>query len=160
MALTTTYSRANIAGKTDFQTNTFIGDDQVSPDVLGLSNGGFVSAYNNTNGRFMLLDFYDAQFNHIGTFQQPYDVPPNTFAIGQPSLTQLTNGNVLGVWEDDVVASPGLRGHLFSPTGAPIGGELQLGDNGGNTAIEDPQVVALTDGGFALSYAFILLDLS
>src|SRR6266853_689309 len=150
MALTTTYSRANIAGKTDFQTNTFIGDDQVSPDVLGLSNGGFVSAYNNANGRFILLDFYDAQSNHIGTFQQPYDIPPNISAVGQPSLTQLANGNVLVVWEDAVVASPGLHGHLFSPTGAPIGSELTLTSAGSG----DPQVAALAGGGFVVSYTF------
>jgi hypothetical protein len=146
MALTTTYARANIGGKTDFQTNTFIGDAQISPDVLGLSNGGFVSAYNNANGHFILLDFYDAQSNHVGAFQQPYDVPPNTSAVGQPSLTQLTNGNVLVVWEDAVAASPGIRGHLFSPTGAPIGSELTLA-----SVLHDPQVTALSGGGFVIS---------
>jgi hypothetical protein len=42
MALNIAYSRLN--GPSEFKTNTWTLTDQFAPDVLGLSNGGFVSA--------------------------------------------------------------------------------------------------------------------
>src|SRR3954451_8103177 len=100
MALTVSYSRTDL--KADFQTNTYTPGNQLAPDVLGLANGGLVSAYNNGDlaDGSILLEFYDAGFNMIAGPSGPYEFPPGTKAIGQPSLTQLSNGNVLVVWED------------------------------------------------------------
>jgi hypothetical protein len=153
MALTVTYSRTNL--KSDFQTNTWTPSDQLAPDVLGLSNGGFVATYNNVNGggkNFPVLSFYDASFNAIGNFQgeHPYAGVDTTTAAGQPSLTQLANGNVFVVWDNNDPGDAGLRGHLYSPAGAPIGSELTLAFSG--TLFDDPQVVALRSGGFVISF--------
>jgi hypothetical protein len=154
MAVTVTYTRADVTGRSDFQTNAFINFDQLSPDVLGMSNGGFVSAYNNINinGGSIWLNFYDASFNGNGGLVAASGNDP-TEAVGQPSLTQLANGNVLVVWDDDNTTDPGLRGHLFSQTGTPIGSELSLASSGALS--EDPQVVALAGGGFVVSCTFL-----
>src|SRR5258706_11119558 len=153
MTLTVTYSRTDL--KSDFQTNTWTDLDQFAPDVLGLLNGGFVAAYNNLNGTpntFPVLSFYDASFNAIGHFrgEHPYAAATSTTAAGQPSLTQLANGNVFVVWDNNDPGDAGLRGHLYSPAGAPIGSELTLAFSG--TLFDDPQVVALRGGGFVISF--------
>ncbi len=147
MTLSTTYTRSAL--KSDFLTNGYLTGNQLAPDVLGLSNGGFVSAYNNAE-HAIVLDFYDASFSIIAGQQTPFSGA--TKAAGQPSLTQLTNGNVLVVWDDNAPESPGLRGHLFSPTGASIGSELTLGTS--DFGYADPQVAALAAGGFVISYTF------
>jgi hypothetical protein len=148
--MTVTYTRTDVAGKADFQTNTVTTGSQSFPDVLGLSNGGFVSAYNNPTQGGIVVDFYDANYNHL-VDHFPADVDTSTTVpVGQPSLTQLANGNVLVVWEESDSSSPGLRGHLYSPTGTPIGTELELGLP--DHQYKDPQVVALVGGGFALGW--------
>src|ERR671913_1118872 len=95
MALTVTYNRTHV--HSDFRTNHSNIGDQFAPDVLGLSDGGFVSAYNNP-GSGIELQFYNAGFNGmLGLL--PFD--GITLAAGQPSLTQLANGNVLVVWDEN-----------------------------------------------------------
>ena len=73
MALNIAYSRLN--GLSEFKTNTWTLTDQFAPDVLGLSNGGFVSAYNNFNvdGGGILLSFRDATFNPVGDYRFAFD---------------------------------------------------------------------------------------
>jgi hypothetical protein len=58
MALTISYDL--IYAPSEFRTNTQANGNQISPDVIGLTNGGFVSAYNNIAFNGITLDFYDA----------------------------------------------------------------------------------------------------
>ena len=66
-----------------------------------MSNGGYVIAYNNNdaNAPYVILNFCDADGNVIGNFKIPYDT--GTSAIGKPTITQLANGNVLVVWDEN-----------------------------------------------------------
>ena len=64
MTVTSTYSLASI---NQHVANTFTTDAQHSSDVLRLSDGGYVVAYN-TEGvgeGFVLLDFYGPDGQHI-----------------------------------------------------------------------------------------------
>ena len=60
MVATVTYQLETI--QTEFRANTYTSGNQLAPDVLGLSNGGYVVAYNNDplSYGFILLNFYDA----------------------------------------------------------------------------------------------------
>src|SRR6266545_1192308 len=101
MAATVTYSLGTI--QAEFQANSFETQNQLAPDVLGLANGGYVVAYNNaslSNGAIR-LDFYDSDHHLIGTFRDAFDNAATTDAVGAPSLAQLSNGNVVVVWDDD-----------------------------------------------------------
>src|SRR3954454_19015223 len=152
MGLSVTYNRGI---NSNSPTNSWSFKNQFLPDILGLSNGGFVAAYDNDSvnpgdGDFILLNFYDINASALGSYQVPYS--PGTSAFGQPSLAQLANGNVLTVWEDDFASDPGLRGRLYTPDGFVIGGELKL--NTAATGFDDPQVAALPGGGFAVSFEF------
>jgi hypothetical protein len=149
MALTVTYSKTNIFS--DFETNFHTTGSQWTPDVLGLTNGGFVSAYRNIDvDSFIALDFYDTASVHVGSTKIPH--AGTAGAIGQPSLTQLANGNVLVVWDNNASDNAGLRGRLFTPTGGTIGAELDLQTSG--KELTDPQVAALSDGGFLVTRTY------
>ncbi|WP_394887536.1 calcium-binding protein [Mesorhizobium sp. AaZ16] len=151
MAVTSTYS--HLATKTKFQANSFEPGDQLLPEVTGLSNGGFAVAYNNNNiaDGFVLVDFYDAAHNPVGTFKVPSDGA--TKALGQPQVVELDNGNVLVTWKDDAPGDAGVKGHLFTAAGEPIGGEIYVGINiaGEDT---DIQVAALEFGGFVVTQTY------
>ena len=111
MATTTTYSKQVLEAAT---LNTFTSGTQVLPDVLGLSNGNFVSAYN-TVGSFILVDFFDSTANAIGSFKIPYLC--GTVGTGQPSLTQLANGNVVVAWLDNQAGDEGIKATIYNQNG-------------------------------------------
>jgi hypothetical protein len=131
----------------EFRTNAQINGDQIAPDVIGLSNGGFVSGYNNSAFHGIALDFYDAADNGIG-LRFPYGTFTDLSA-GQPALTQLSNGNVLVVWDENLASDSGIKGRLFSPTGTTIGDVLPLVISVSD--LKDPQVAALVGGGFVVT---------
>jgi hypothetical protein len=135
--------------KDEFTVNGITANDEILPDVLGLSNGGFVVAYQQTGAQPRIaVDFYNAQFNDLlGT-----NLIGSVTAAGQPSLTQLTNDNVLVVWEEDQPGDAGLRGQIYSPTGSAVGGLLTLNTSTTDPSFwSDPQVIALPGGGFAFA---------
>src|SRR5688572_21372250 len=122
MAVTVKFGLNTVKG--EFTANTHTLSDQLAPDALGLSDGGFAVAYNNgsvTNG-LILLDFYDSELNHVGGVGIPFDSTATTDAIGEPSLTELANGNVLVVWDEnnDGAGEAGIKGALFEQDGTPI----------------------------------------
>ena len=149
MTVTTTFNTTTTTSQ--FGVNTFTSGTQIMPDVVGLDNGGFAVAYNTASGNFILLDFYDANSNAVGSFRIPYD-DANTEPPGKPSLTKLTNGNVLVVWDDNNPAETGMLGRIFDQNGNAVGGELSL--SGSSISFEDPVTSALAGGGFAISFTF------
>ena len=149
MSLTSTY--ANNPVKAQFDANSFGLVDQLSPTVLALSNGGFVVAYNNhdTSDGYIMVDFYDSGFNRIGSYQDKIPSNGDTTAIGQPTLTETSDGNVMVVWDENQPGEAGINGRIFDATGAIISPEFSLAVG---ASFEDPQVAALDGGHIAYSY--------
>jgi hypothetical protein len=145
MTITTTYQTASY-GVPETTINSIAIGSQHSPDVLALDNGGFVAAYR-TEGGTLALDFFNDGGGHIA---QRLPHAGATLPYGVPSLTQLSNGNVLIVWAESDPGSPGLKGRLFTPAGVALGAELTLVANDDAAA---PKIAALRNGGFALTYA-------
>ncbi len=148
MVVTSTYSKTTTG---QLIANTWTTGDQLLPDVTGLTDGGYVVTYNNydaTDG-FVMLNFFDADNDVVGNYIIPYD--GDTSAFGQPSITQLASGKVLVVWDENDATSPGLKGALFAADGTTIGSEFALA--GSDTTYETPDVTALVDGGYVVSYS-------
>jgi Ca2+-binding RTX toxin-like protein len=153
VAVQTIYSTVTL--EPEFQLNTYEVNDQRFPSVLGLSNGGFVVAYNNADNEVfegvtdgvIRLDFYDSARNVIGTARIPYE--PGIDAVGAPSLTQLANGRVVVIWSDDNAAAPGpgVRGAVFTASGTQIGDEFDVSQIGVG-GYTHQSVTALESGGF------------
>src|SRR3954447_3141820 len=70
--------------------------DETTPDILGLSNGGDVEATSSVGDDLstnaLYLTFYSSNYNLVTS---TFPLAGNEQIIGQPSLTQLANGNVL-----------------------------------------------------------------
>jgi hypothetical protein len=148
--MTTTSSFSLSTVRSEFTANSFPLGSQMLPDVQHLSNGGFVVAYNSQIGSdgSILLDFYDSNAQRInGTPLATYDALATTSASGQPSMTQLANGNVLVAWDNNDPANLGIKAVMFTPGGEKVGPEITLisGEN------SSPHVAALSDGKFALT---------
>ncbi|MDQ6432507.1 calcium-binding protein [Mesorhizobium sp. LHD-90] len=144
MATTSTY--AHVFVKPEFQANSFETGNQLRPDVTGLSNGGFAVVYNNgilADGE-VLVDFYDAGNERIGSFKVPYE--NGTMAAGQPQITELANGNVLVTWIDAEAPILNLRGRIFEADGTAVGSEIAI-----DTVGSDVHVTALAGGGFVVA---------
>jgi Ca2+-binding RTX toxin-like protein len=161
MATTVTYNTVLVGGESngDFQTNTFELLNQLAPDALGLSGGGFVSAYNSeslSNG-FITLNFYSPAQKVIGTHRFAFD--SDSDAVGQPKLTELANGNVLVVWDDDNSGdsgdqAAGMRAAIFQPNGVPVALDIDLVPIGEATGFTQVDVAATEGDGFVVAYAF------
>jgi hypothetical protein len=152
MALASTVSLTTI--ENEFTANSFTLDDQLAPEVLRLSNGGFVVAYTNNeiDQGVIMLNFYDAFSQRVGSYQ--IAAQDTTLAAGRPSLTQLSNDNVLVVWDEESSNGTGLAGRLFTPSGNALGAELVLSSG---PYFDDPQVAALPGtqlfgGGFVVTH--------
>jgi len=114
MTVTSTYSLADI---NEFVANTYTTGAQNWSDVLYLSNGGFVVAYNNNvlGDDFVMLDFYGADGQHI-VQRQAYKNIASASAFEAPALMQLSNGEVQVIWVDHGT-TPGLKVSTFTATG-------------------------------------------
>jgi Ca2+-binding RTX toxin-like protein len=153
-AATVTYSLETI--RSQFQANSYTLHDQLAPDVLGLSNGGYAVAYNNVSvytGGYILVDFYHASGSSYGV-TIPFEIDgsdfgSSTYAWGASSLTQLENGNIVLVWTDFSATGDGMRATIMSQNGELVRTEFAMGWG------FFPQVAALEGGGFVVTY---LLD--
>jgi Ca2+-binding RTX toxin-like protein len=115
MTVTSTYSRETI---NELVANTYTTGDQHRSDVLWLSNGGMVVAYNNHDvaDGFVLLDFYGPDGQHV-VRRAAYSALNTTSAFETPSLMQLPNGYVFVAWADVNGPNPGVKYSAYSPTG-------------------------------------------
>ena len=136
-----------VAIRSEFTANTQVAGNEVRPETLGLTNGGFVTAY--VSDGQTLVDFYDASGVVQGTFRTAFDGATNN--QGGVEIAQLSDGRVLVVWDEDDAASTGLRYRAFSAAGDSLGGEGRLTENVASFAL--PSIAATTDGGLKISYS-------
>jgi Ca2+-binding RTX toxin-like protein len=153
MSITSSYTLQTT--KSEFTANTFTAGLQMLPQVLALSNGGFVVAYNNQSAvdGYILLDFYDSNANHTQVpLRTPHDSLAEASALGTPSLAQLANGNVVVVWEDhdpsNFGLNQGIKAAMFTPYGEKIGAEKTIIAGNHNTV----HVEAMSGDAFQVSF--------
>lgn len=131
--------------------NGFETGDQIGPDVVGLSNGGFAVAYGNDlagSNDTALVTFYDADFNQVSAFSTPFS-DSDVFLLGAPEITQLDNGNVVVTWIEGPDGDDGLLAAIFTDTGEVISTDIQIS---GVVPQGDPAIAALSGGGFVSAW--------
>jgi hypothetical protein len=110
-------SNGNKVGS-EFQVNTWRTDEQSWPSITSLSNGGFVVVWhsNGQDGSYMGVSGqrFDSNGNKVGS-----EFQVNTWTTdfqGVPSITSLSNGGFVVVWESDGQdgSSWGVYGRIFS----------------------------------------------
>jgi hypothetical protein len=123
--------------------------------ATALHDGGWVLGWNVEGGRFSPTPFANVlkeQFDSAGHTTGPVDLGTpyyQSWDAGQqlPAAATLSNGDYVMVWLD----YPNVQAELFDPSGAIISGPYNLpAPAGGQNA--HPQVTALADGGFVVSW--------
>jgi hypothetical protein len=132
---------------------------QSTGNVTGLDNGQFVVAWSEGTGNGSTEDDAYAQiFNNSGTTVGPPFVLATSTSGRQvgPTLTSLPNGQFVAVWVDTsgVLGDTdgfGLKGQVFSNTGAKVAGEFLI--NSITTGNQNrPFVTALKTNGFLVTW--------
>ena len=139
----------------EFIVNNQTVNGQDYPNIVGLSNGGFVIAWldfsgtlGDTDGTSIKAQIYDAAGYKIGS-----EFLVNTQTVNNqqfPSITSLANGNFVICWEDLFWAQGSVnqtKAQIFSPDGAKIGSEFPI-----DTGQGYPKLTTLSNGNFVASW--------
>lgn len=119
--------------------------------VLALADGGYAvtwSQYDNrspANGWQVRTQVFDAA-GHAGASLTLGGAGDQTAG----ALTQLKDGHLVEVWLDSALDG-GLQAQILAPDGSSSAAPLAI-DTAGATGLDSPQVVALADGGFAVTW--------
>ncbi len=132
-----------------FVVNTTTTGNQSDPSVTALSTGGFGITWRGADG-----NPYYQQFDASGgasLLVTELQLSTSGAGLSAPSITELTGGDLLAVWEDNSGADgsgAGIRAVIF-PNGPPasIGTEFTINTTTAGSQTE-PSVTALADGGF------------
>ncbi|WP_243375597.1 calcium-binding protein [Microvirga solisilvae] len=133
---------------------------QVNPATAALKDGGYVVVYEDysVSGDDPYTTLRGRIFKADGT-----PVSENDFLIpqagasggkGYPDVVTLADGKFVAVWEYDKDDSgyKTVRGRVFNADGTPAGDEFDM-HQGEDSLQLSPRIVALKDGGFAISYS-------
>jgi hypothetical protein len=138
-----------------FRVNQQGAGDQNHARVALLKNGGAVFVWQGGQPGYQRVY---ARFLTASNTWLTGDVPVNTFTNNfqiSPSVTILTNGNVVITWASfDEVSSNSLQdvyARIFSPTGQPVTGEF-LVNQFTSFNQRTPAVAALANGGFVVAW--------
>ncbi|MGR3378837.1 beta strand repeat-containing protein [Salipiger abyssi] len=129
--------------------NTTVAASQVAPDVVALSDGGFVVAWSGTgliDGNGTFAQRFDATGAAVGSEFRLND----TVSGGQDSvaLAAVPSGGLIAVWRN--YSTSEIEARLFDASGAALGSEFAVSTTLGG--VLDPEVIALSGGGFVVGW--------
>jgi hypothetical protein len=147
-------SGAKVGG--EFLVNTQTAGAQEAPRVTGMASGGFVITWDDASGTLgdssggsVKAQIFDATGTKVGT-----EFLVNTTTGGDQELNrvaELTGGGFVIAWRDSSGASEDIKAQIFNATGTKVGTELSVNTQTAGDQSK-PQVAALTDGGFVVTW--------
>ncbi|WP_275788733.1 beta strand repeat-containing protein [Pararhizobium gei] len=146
----------------DSTTNTFTsaafsvitGGQNFAPDITVLSNGNYAIAEAHTNGGAseIFLRILDATGANVkGATLIASTGGGDTDGDLNPSITALTGGGFVVAWENSD-SDTDIEAQIFDANGTLVGGIVNIETGGSTDSDNEPVVVALADGGFAVVY--------
>lgn len=149
------YDASGAAVGSEFSINTYKTGEQYSPALSALSDGGFVVTWQSNGQDGSNYGIYGQRYNAAGEpvggeFQ--VNSYTNSFQ-GLPSATGLLAGGFVVTWESvgQDGSGSGVFGQRYDARGAPVGGEFRVNTSTFNRQ-GDPDVTALADGGFVVTW--------
>ena len=159
--------RYDAAGDTvgnEFRINTTTTSSQDAPSVTGLSNGGFVVAWESF-GQDGDGNSDDGDGNSEGVYARRYDADGTArggeFQVNtttenhqqNPSVTALSDGGFVVAWESAGQGRNGddVYGQRYDAAGETVGDEFRINTHRRNDQT-DPSVTALSGGGFVVTW--------
>ena len=157
MGLSQCFARVSAQQKvgSEFQINTYIASDQLSPSVASFPNGNFVVTWQ-SDGQDGSVDgiyaqLFDENGAKIGSEFRVNSYVTNSQAY--PSVASLPNGSFVVTWQSydqGISADWGVYGQIFNGTGTKIGSEFPVYNVGQRN--ESPSVASLKDSNFVVAY--------
>ncbi|QDX25001.1 hypothetical protein FPZ54_02460 [Sphingomonas suaedae] len=143
----------------EFLVNTQTADSQYEPTITGLTGGGFIVAWCDTNptqdgsGAAIKAQLFDAGGDKIGT-----EFLVNTQSTGDqlyPTITGLTDGGFVVTWRTADTAQDGsanaVKAQVFDASGDKVGTEFLVNTQSADDQL-DPKITGLTGGGFVVTW--------
>ena len=138
----------------DFLVSTTNTNNQLRPEITGLTNGGFVATWaDRSNGNH---DTRGRVFNADGTPVNASDFSVSTSTIiyqHQPQITSLSNGGFVSTWEDSSSGNYNIRGRVFNADGTPVNASDFLVSTSNTNDQLRPKITSLSNGGFVATWA-------
>ena len=150
----------NVKVGAEFQVNTSVPNDQDTPAVAALPNGGFTVAwtYNDALEGGSGLGIFARSFDANGTpAADEFSVASKLIGNQQnPDIASLSDGGTVVVWQSAATEgdgdSNGISGQIYGSDGTAVGGEFKI-----NTEIESsqasPSVAGLAGGRFIVAWS-------
>ncbi|MFK8332984.1 beta strand repeat-containing protein [Pseudomonas sp. BJa5] len=150
------YDAGGAAVGGEVRVNTVTANNQSSPSVTGLADGGYVVSWLSNHGENGIFwDVYAQRYDASGAAAGG-EVRVNTFTTGNQtfqSVVALADGGYVLSWqsENQDGAFTGVYAQRYDASGVAVGGEVQV-----NTTIygmqQEPTIDALSDGGYVVSW--------
>ncbi|WP_165493836.1 calcium-binding protein [Azotobacter chroococcum] len=140
---------------TELQVNTTTANSQEQPSIAALSDGGFVVTWmsqgQDGSGTGIYAQRYAADGAPLGG-----ELRVNTTTASDqslPSIAALSDGGFVVTWTSTGQdgSGTGIYAQRYTADGAPLGGELRVNATTANTQ-EQPNIAALADGGFVVTW--------
>ncbi|MCC6918008.1 MAG: calcium-binding protein [Alphaproteobacteria bacterium] len=151
----------------DFVVNTLPGQDEYNAEVVALTNGGFVIGYGGpaVETAFAAHDVQARVFTATGPAGNSFVANDTDSHELFSSITALSGGGFVMSWVDAFPhnsfpngAGYNVVARVFSANGAPVGPSFLLATTPttqtSSSALGQPHVAALADGGFAAAWTF------
>ncbi|TAN58537.1 MAG: calcium-binding protein, partial [Rhodospirillales bacterium] len=139
----------------EFRVNTNVINEQSTPAVSKLADGGFVVTWQSDGQDGSSYGVYGQRYNALGVSQgAEFRLNQFTSSIqGDSQVIGLKNGGFVAVWASDSQDSSyyGVYGRIYDANGMPIGSEFCINERTQYSQWQ-PAVAATDDGGFAVAW--------
>jgi Ca2+-binding RTX toxin-like protein len=155
------FTAAGAKTGTEILVNTITTGDQLGAQITTLSNGGFVVTWTDgsltapdTAGSAVRAQVFTAAGAMVGT-----EILVNTVTTDNqtvPQISALSGGGFVVTWQDASLTAPdetgsAVRAQVFTAAGATVGTEILV--NTATAGVQSgPQITALSDGGFVVTW--------
>ena len=134
----------------EFLVNSTTPNDQMAPVMVALPNGGFVVAWQSSDG-FSGTGIKAQIFNPSGArLGSEFIVSTDQLGASSPDITALATGNFVVTWHEGASLS-NVKAQMFTVTGSKIGPEMLV-----NTVVTgvqaNPTIAPLASGGFVICW--------
>jgi hypothetical protein len=138
----------------EIHVNTYSKGEQKNPQIVSLSNGGFVVCWVSFNQDGSDWGVYGQIFSPIGT-KVGGEFCVNTFTSSaqlNPQIASLPNDGFVVCWESygQEGSNVGVYGQIFSLNGTKVGLEIRINTSTGY--LRDPQITSFPNSGFAICW--------
>lgn len=157
------FSAVAVGQGAEFQVNTFTSNDQQSPAVTSLKDGGYVIVWQSRGQDGDSDGIFARRYDASGVAQDKSEFQVNSYTIGaqaNPAIVGLSDGGFVVTWDsnnnqDGGEDGTGIYAKRFDANGLTLGTEFRVNTNTNTTTdnqLVNPAISALHDGSYVITW--------